>query len=319
MTGATLESGPQLHATRCAICGIEGGSTELYQANFTLDAFTPEVFSARRIPDRVHYRMVRCDTCSLIRSDPVADAQILARLYAQSTFDYDSEVSNLKRTYGRYLSRVTPHLRSRKGSLLEIGCGNGFFLEEAVSHGYRDVWGVEPSAAAVKLAAAQVRDRIVCDVMHADLFEPEFFDLICFFQVFDHISEPAALLDSCRTLLKPDGLLLFLNHNVDSLSFRLLGRRSPIVDIEHTYLYSPKTLTTLLGRHGFEVCEDGPVFNCYSLRYLSQLLPAPTRLKTIILAAMQQSRVGRVSLSVPLGNLYLVARKTGRARPVMEE
>ncbi|MBC7789361.1 MAG: class I SAM-dependent methyltransferase [Anaerolineae bacterium] len=244
---------------------------------------------------------------------------MLAQLYAQSSFDYDSEVSNLKRTYGRYLSRVTPHLQSSKRSLLEIGCGNGFFLEEAVSRGYKEVWGVEPSAAAVKLARPEIRDRIVCDVMHAGLFEPEFFDVICLFQVFDHIPDPVALLDSCRRLLKPHGLMLFLNHNVDSLSFRLLGSRSPIVDIEHTYLYSPRTLTDLLGRHGFTACEDGTVLNSYSLRYLSQLLPAPKQIKGMILDAMRRSALGRVSLSVPLGNLYLVARKTGRVRQVVEE
>lgn len=319
MTGATLDTGLRLRPTKCAICGIKGGATELYEANLTLEAFTPDVFSARRLPDRVHYRMVRCNTCALIRSDPVADAQFLAQLYAQSSFDYDSEVSNLKRTYGRYLAKVTPHLPSARRSLLEIGCGNGFFLEEALSHGYKDVWGVEPSTAAVRLASPAVRDRIVCDVMHPGLFEPELFDVICLFQVFDHISEPTALLDICRGLLKPNGLMLFLNHNVDSLSFRLLGNRSPIVDIEHTYLYSPRTMTTLLGRHGFTVCDQGRVFNRYSMRYLSQLLPAPKRLKGFMLDASQRSRFGRVSLSVPLGNLFLIARKTGNAAPATEE
>ncbi|MDQ3699160.1 MAG: class I SAM-dependent methyltransferase [Gemmatimonadota bacterium] len=312
--GTTRESGIQLRPTKCAICGLEGGATELYQANFTLDAFTPEVFSARRIPDRVHYRMVRCDTCSLIRSDPIAVAQLLDHLYAQSSFDYDSEISNLKRTYARYLARLEPHLSSGKGSLLEIGCGNGFFLEEAVSHGYKEVWGVEPSSAAVELAPPMIRDRIIRDVMRPDLFEPERFDVVCLFQVFDHIPDPVALLDSCRRLLKPRGLVLFLNHNVDSLSFRLLGRRNPIVDIEHTYLYSPTTLGTLVSRHGFTTSEAGRVFNTYSLQYLSQLLPLPQRLKSVVLDVMRRSRAGRVTLSVPLGNLYVIARRTDDTR-----
>ena len=46
--------------TRCAICGAEGNAVELYPANLDFEAFNPSVFSARRLPDRIHYRMVKC-------------------------------------------------------------------------------------------------------------------------------------------------------------------------------------------------------------------------------------------------------------------
>src|ERR1700751_2565935 len=84
-----------VHATCCAICKTYGNATELYPANFSTEDFSPAVFSARRAPDRVHYRMVRCDQCGLVRSDPVADPGVVAQLYGQSTFDYAHEVENL--------------------------------------------------------------------------------------------------------------------------------------------------------------------------------------------------------------------------------
>ena len=59
----------ELRPTRCAICGTTGGATEMFPSTITEDAFDARHFSARRLPDRVHYRMVRCDTCGLIRSD----------------------------------------------------------------------------------------------------------------------------------------------------------------------------------------------------------------------------------------------------------
>ena len=63
----------RLDATRCAICGTLDNALELYAANFTTNALNPEVFSARRLPDRLHFRLVRCLSCGLVRSDPVAD------------------------------------------------------------------------------------------------------------------------------------------------------------------------------------------------------------------------------------------------------
>lgn len=303
----------ELRNTRCAICGTEENARELYPANFDPQALNPALFSARRLPDRIHYRIVKCDTCGLIRSDPVAPSELVAQLYHQSGFTYSDEVSDLKRTYGRYLAKLDDY-GARKGALLEIGCGNGFFLEQALAQGYRSVRGVEPSQAAINQAAPAVRDAIVCDLMRPGLFGPGEFDVICLFQVFDHVPDPGALLDACLITLRPGGLVLALNHNVEAVSARLLGERSPIVDIEHTCLYSPTTMTRLLVAHGFQVLKAGPVWNRYSLRYVVRLLPLPAGPKRAVLGWLQRHAIGRLRLSVPLGNLYLLAQKPAVTR-----
>ena len=295
-------------ATRCAICGCEGHATELYPASFDFQSLNPAVFSARRLPDRVHYRMVKCDGCGLVRSDPIADPAVLETLYQQSAFTYGDEVANLKRTYGRYLAKLDS-FGVRKDTLLEIGCGNGFFLEQALAHGYRAVRGVEPSREASASAGALVRSQIVCDVMRPGLFAPDQFDVICLFQVFDHIADPGALLDECHRVLKPGGVILLFNHNVAALSARLLREHSPIVDIEHTYLYSPKTISRLLERHGFKLRTAGAVWNRVSLYYLARLLPLPKAIKTFTLAGLQRVCLDRLAVWIPLGNLWAVAAK----------
>jgi SAM-dependent methyltransferase len=298
----------ELRHTRCAICGTEGNATELYPANFDLQALNPAVFSARRLPDRVHYRVVRCKSCGLVRSDPMADPALLAQLYHESAFTYGDEVADLKRTYGRYLAGLDK-LGARKDALLEVGCGNGFFLQQALAQGYRSVRGVEPSRAAVSQAAPEVRDVILCDLMRPGLFPPAAFDVVCLFQVFDHVPDPGALLDACFSVLRPGGLVLCLNHNVDAVSARLLGERSPIVDIEHSYLYSPATMTRIFEAHGFGIRRAGSVRNRYSLRYLVRLLPLPAGPKQAALGWLERHAIGRLRLSVPLGNLYVAAQK----------
>jgi SAM-dependent methyltransferase len=297
-----------LQPTRCAICDRFGNATEVYAANFDTDAFTPSTFSARRLPDRIHYRMVRCDTCGLLRSDPVAAPDLLAQLYARSVENYQPELTNIRASYGRALASLERFNISRD-ALLEIGCGSGFFLEQAMQQGFHEVWGVEPSESAVAGAAPALRGRIRNDVLHPGLFENNSFDVICMFQVFDHLPDPNAALDICFALLKPGGLLLALNHDAAALPARLLGEASPIIDIEHTYLYDRRSMSVLFRKHDFEVLLTGPAFNRYSLRYIAQLLPLPAALKKPLLGGLQQSPFGRVQLTVPLGNLLLIAQR----------
>jgi SAM-dependent methyltransferase len=297
-----------LHPTPCAICERDGNATELYPANFSPESFSPAIFSARRLPDRIHYRIVRCNTCGLVRSDPVANPETLAELYRLSSFDYDRELRNLGRTYGSYLSRLDRY-GVQKGTILEIGCGNGFVLQQALAQGYREVCGVEPSQAAIHAAPEDIRQKIVCAMMKPGLFNEQSVDVICLFQALDHIADPADLLRTCLKTLRPGGFILCLNHNVDAVSARILKDRSPIIDIEHTYLYSPATIRRLFSKVGFDVVETGGVLNCYSLAYLTRLIPLPGRLKEYLIGILSRGRIGRLSISVPLGNVFVIARR----------
>jgi SAM-dependent methyltransferase len=301
---------PYLQPTVCAICGDESTAAELWPATFDPTAFNARVFSARRLPDRVHYRMARCNTCGLVRSDPVADQALLADLYKTSTFDYGAEVAAIQATYARALGWLEARSQ-RRDALLEIGCGNGFFLEQALHRGWQEVRGVEPSADAVAKAPAAVQGKIVQDVMRPGLFTRESFDAVCLFQVLDHISDPIELLEECLHVLRPGGFILALNHNVSAWSARLLGERSPIIDIEHTYLYSPATMRALFSKVGFTEPRVHIVRNTYSLAYLAQLVPLPQSIKSWSLRRLCANRLGSIQVTVPLGNLCLIARKPG--------
>ena len=299
-----------LQPTLCAICRKSGDVDELYPANLNPAAFTTAVFSARRLPDRLHYRMVKCRTCGLVRADPVLPPDELKVLYQHSSFAYQAEIDHLKHTYGHYLHRLE-RLGVNKGSLLEVGCGNGFFLEEALSQGYAAVKGVEPSQDAILQANPGIKQHINAGLMENGIFEPESFDVICLFQVLDHLPDPLAVLAECHRLLKKQGFLLALNHNINAISAILFGERSPIIDVEHTYLFSPSTMQQLSEKAGFKVRQQGVVFNAYSLHYLARLLPINENHKKALLSIFEKSHLGEISLKYPLGNQYLVGQKTG--------
>jgi SAM-dependent methyltransferase len=201
----------------------------------------------------------------------------------------------------------------RQGVLLEVGCASGFVLDEALDQGWAEVHGVEPSQVMVAAASPRVKPHIACDILRSGLFAPASFDALCMFQTFDHLPNPAGLLDVCYQVLRPGGLILLLNHNVTAFSAKLLGERSPIIDLQHTYLYSPATVARILNAHGFHPLEVGSVQNDYTLRYLGHLAPLPGPLKALSNAILTNTPLGNIPVSVPLGNLYAIARKPGGA------
>jgi SAM-dependent methyltransferase len=297
-----------LISTCCAICDTEDNARELYPANFDDRAFTAEVFSARRLPDLVHYRIVRCNRCGLVRSDPVIDQEALTELYLQSALTYARDIPNLRRTYGTYLRKLEKY-GIQKECFMEIGCGNGFLLQEALSQGYKKVLGVEPSKSAVEQASPELKNLIYNDILRPGLLSQRV-DAIGMFQLFDHIPNPNEFLKTCSDILIPGGLILCFNHNIKAVSARVLGEKSPIIDIEHTFLYSPETIRKLFEKNGFRVLEVGSAQNLVNPLSILRLIPFPRNIKMKLLSLLENwPRLGQINMFLPLGNLYLIAQK----------
>lgn len=293
--------------TYCAICQTQGNCETIYDANVSDSALSPIVFSARRLPDRLHYKWVRCKTCKLYRSDPVLKTD-LSTLYKESTFDYSSEVPGIARTYIRItISALKPNFP--QGSILEVGGGNGFYLESALECGFSNAIAVEPSIDAVNKSRPDIRKNTIISVMKSGLVESESQDLVAMFHVMDHLSEPLETLRSCVETLKPGGTLVVAVHNVNSWSARLFRSKSPIIDIEHTYLYSRSTGEHLFTMAGLIDIKSHSYRNHYSVAYLLHLLPFPRKLKEWMLGSLLGRICQRLQISVPLGNMWISGKK----------
>lgn len=293
--------------TRCAICGTFENSIEVFSENIDSSSTTPEVFSARRLPDRRYYRWVRCRSCDLYRSDPVLDIDLDA-LYMKSTFDYGSEVPGLKKTYGR-LIQMALKPNNPCGHILEVGGGNGFFLEEAIRMGFDSVEGVEPSIAAVRMASPEIRKYMRVSMFDHNSVANNSADVIAIFHTLDHMEQPSELLKTSYQKLRSGGKIVIAVHNATAMSARVLKNRSPIFDIEHTYLFSPKTLRLALETAGFENVVVRMYFNLYSLSYITHLLPIPNYLKKKILGSKFNNLLLKLKIWIPLGNLFAAGTK----------
>ncbi len=299
------------HQTACALCGsIKRSDYEiLYPATYELSD-VKSLFSARRLPDGIHSQIVRCVNDGLVRSTPVLENSILSKLYRESDFTYQTEVNNLITTYLNALQNVLPNI-NKTDNILEIGCGSGFVLSALKRKGYKKVFGAEPSKKAIALADKSLQKNIVPKLFSKSLFPGKKFSCIFILQTLDHVPNPEVFLKDCFAILKPGGYILSYHHNVASWSANFLGEKSPIFDIEHTYLYSHKTTKLIFEKSGFTVSRIYSPTNTLSFFHLLWLIPLPGTLKKILLKQSTEisSYLQRHNLPVPLGNTCIMAQK----------
>jgi SAM-dependent methyltransferase len=293
--------------TICPICQSLGNSERVYSSNVDIETFNAEVFSARRLPDRQHYQWVRCLSCGLLRSDPVLEVN-LTQLYEESSFDYSTEVSGLKKTYLGLVKKAMGN-NSPTRSIFEVGGGNGFFLEAAKDFGFKKIAGVEPSFAAIRAAREDVKPFLIASMMSSSVLPSNSFQIGAMFHTLDHLQDPIQTLKDCLGVLESGGTFLVAVHNERSWSARLLGARSPIIDVEHTYLYSLVTGIQIFEKAGFTNVRSGSYSNHYSLAYIIHLLPISRKFRKLVLGSWVGNLLSKIKIVVPLGNMWIAGVK----------
>ena len=294
-------------ATKCPICESLGNAVPVYPSNVDEMSFSTEVFSARRLPDRRHYQWVRCKSCTLLRSDPVLDVD-LEKLYVESTFDYSTEIDGLKKTYLKLVNKALKG-KSFKKSIFEVGGGNGFFLEAAKDSHFAQVTGVEPSTEAINAARADIKPHMIASMMKDGVLKENSFEVGAMFHTLDHLSDPVTTLKDCLRALEPGGVFVVAIHNERSWSARLMGERSPIIDVEHTHLYTLKSGEALFRKIGFTDVRSGAYNNHYSLAYILHLIPISRTFRKRILESFMGSVLSKIKVVLPLGNMWVAGAK----------
>jgi SAM-dependent methyltransferase len=170
----------------------------------------------------------------------------------QNLFGLNRWKQFLKGMLGFSLGTKDPHFES-PGSVLDLGCGSGWFLESMRARGWT-TYGVEINGSAVKLARDSTGLEIYCGVLPEANFPAESFDYVRSNHSFEHMSDPHETLDEIRRVLKPRGKLHIGVPNIDSLNARTFKRYwwylgAPV----HPFNYSVSTLSHLLAKHNFRV------------------------------------------------------------------
>jgi 2-polyprenyl-3-methyl-5-hydroxy-6-metoxy-1,4-benzoquinol methylase len=242
------------------------GEHSLTIQGLTCDLCSGEKF--RVVEEDPPFRVLRCLRCSLTFVHPVPEGVNLADHY---NGDYYSEwmgaqrVRRLRMWQARSekIERLTP-----RGRLLDVGCGEGTFLELACRQGW-NACGTELSAFAAAEASRRLGVEIFCGELHDASFPGEFFDVITLWHVLEHVREPARYLEEIRRVIRPGGLLVIAVPNVDDYfmqaAYRIVrGRPQRLFSKKdreiHLYHFSARTIRMYLERTRFTPTWIGPDF-----------------------------------------------------------
>jgi SAM-dependent methyltransferase len=287
----------------CPVCAAGVGDAQEFLED-TIDSAKISEFSfaSRKVPEYMNHRMVRCRKCDVVYVCTPPPAQELANAYHVANYDSSEEADDAAAAYIGAIAPVLARL-ARRGSALEVGTGTGAFLESLSAKGFGTASGVEPSTAAIAAAPAHRRPWIREGVFDERDFEPESFDLVCCFMTMEHVSDPKQVAESARRLLRPGGAFVTVTHDYRSVVNRILGKRSPIIDIEHMQLFSRRSIGRLFEEAGYVNIHASAFANRYSLSYWLRLFPMPIGVKGAAQKALRSVRLDRVKLAVNVGNV----------------
>ncbi|MCB9139541.1 MAG: class I SAM-dependent methyltransferase [Caldilineaceae bacterium] len=220
--------------------------------------------------------LVQCTECGLVYQNPRPTPEEIGAHYPPEYEPY-TDITQGKRSwllqrainYGiqkrcRFITRHRP-----PGRLLDIGCAAGTFMLGMAQNGWETV-GVELSQNVAALARSRHGLNVYTGTLEQARFEDESFDAVTMWDVLEHVHDPAATLREIRRILRPGGLLLVRVPNLASWDARLFGEYWAGLDApRHLYVFTPGTLSRLMGRAGFQVIDESTNIGGYPTFALS--------------------------------------------------
>ncbi len=160
------------------------------------------------------YDVIECEVCGYIHAMPLPTADDLNATYAEEYYsdekpDYLAHASEDAAWAALgYADRVTrlEEILGRKGRLLDIGSGPGFFLKFAAENGW-DVKGIEPSRQAAEFASGMGLD--ITNEFFSGETAPQLgkFDAVTMTNMLEHVPDPIGLVQLASSALRPGGAI----------------------------------------------------------------------------------------------------------------
>lgn len=197
------------------------------------------------------FNIVRCENCKFIFVLNVPNQKELDKFYEKK--DYEDPISAekiIRKDAIRSLEVIKKFTDSKE--IFDVGCGRGYFLDEAVK-GKWIVSGIDYSSRAINYAKKVLRLNVKQgDVLHTDIKIK--YQVISLNQVIEHFSNPKKLVSSCKKILQNKGIIYIATPNIESLSSKLYKKDFDyMIPPEHLSYFSEETLRYLLQESGFNI------------------------------------------------------------------
>lgn len=205
----------------------------------------------------------QCQVCGFVFTNPVPEESKSSYYYRSDRYishtdsyrkQWVTRLYHIARQYMlrqkyKYIQRYV----SEPDTMLDIGCGTGYFMQYMKQRGWR-VKGIEPDERASSFAQSSFGLEVYPpSYFLSDLFNNESFRVITLWHVLEHLYDPPVYLQKIHSLLCQDGYLFVAVPNVRSYDAWYFGQYWAAYDVpRHLWHFSPDTLQRFLSSHGFE-------------------------------------------------------------------
>jgi 2-polyprenyl-3-methyl-5-hydroxy-6-metoxy-1,4-benzoquinol methylase len=182
--------------------------------------------------------------------------------YLGGHYDFSKELKQ-KDDYKKYFKKnfITLLPKNKEAKILEIGFGNGFFLEAMQDNGYNNFTGIEIGAAQYEFVKKNITNKVflVKDTFKFLKENPEKFDAIVLIEVIEHIPKQRVieLVKLVNSSLKKKGIVIIKVPNISNP----LMLRSRYSDFTHEVGFTKESLYQILHCANFKkINVDGDSF-----------------------------------------------------------
>ncbi len=310
----------EIETRACPLCG-QANHTQFLQAP---DRFNPE--------GGYSFRIAQCTDCGFVYLNPRPIAETIGQFYQDEAYQPFLSTLGERSLWDRLYEFVRSHaLRGKRnkierlqktGRLLDVGCGTGEFLDEMQRHGWQ-VAGMEKDEEAAQFAGKNYGLAVQTRLLQECEFDKASFDVITFWHVLEHVYDPIETLNTAKSLLKPDGLILIAMPNIHSFDARFYGQHWVALDTpRHLLHFTPDSVAKLCDVIGLRLLGVRQMvldafYNCILSEQLRltmkkktgiRLLPAGLRAGVIAtLSVANACRFWRSQLRNGSSNLYVLA------------
>jgi 2-polyprenyl-3-methyl-5-hydroxy-6-metoxy-1,4-benzoquinol methylase len=197
-----------------------------------------------------HGRHVKCKNCHLIYVNPIEKASKINGDYSKMG---NTDAPIIRGSRLRAAKSQLGLIKKYKSgtTLLDIGCGEGFFLFNASKAGYT-AKGIEISQGAAEYAGREFGLDVEAKPFEELQFPENYFDVVTLWQVLEHVPYPLIVLKEVHRILKPEGLLATSTPDIESILAKIFRRKWWNLRRLHINQFTAKTLADMLKRAGFK-------------------------------------------------------------------
>lgn len=211
----------------------------------------------------------KCRQCGLIYVNPRLREELALKLYKEgseanvmwATSVHQTEVQ--QKVNNEYFEQQVRFLRAYKdsGSLLDVGCGEGSFLDHAAK--WFKCEGLELEENAVRISEGKghrVRKSVLADIAQ----DGKSYDVISMFGVLEHLYNPLRDIQHVSRLLAKSGVIVGITPNAYSLVGMLLHNNARFyTPRNHPVIFSERSLRYLVEENGFKLLSLDTVLSGY--------------------------------------------------------